>query len=103
MPYVSEMRTTDVKLYAVYGAPTRLDGCIDVHAKFVRDWSETQVGNVHAGGTEQLDVPEWLSEVGLAVLDPECTCKELVSLQRQLAGSADEDERYGDVTSSNER
>lgn len=92
MPYVSEMNTTNVKIYGIFGMPTSLDGCIAIHSKFIRDWVETQAaeGQIEHSAV-QLDIPEWLSRAGFAVYDSESTCDELRELQNQLIDFANTD------------
>lgn len=90
LPYVREMGTTEVRLYGVFGIPSLLDGCIMIHAKFVRDWIELRcnVGSDKSFGITP-DLKKWLEESGFAVFDSHATFEQLQQLQRQLSNCQD--------------
>lgn len=90
--YASEMGTSDVRLFGVYGGSTTLDGCMGLHVKFVRQWIEHQQGVVEDGngysGDDKGECPTdhemWMQRVGLVVYDPEATCDKLRDIQKQI-------------------
>lgn len=80
VPYVQEMGTMDVPLFGVYGSVSEIDGCMDVHVKYVRQWAES----LNCDDEQVDDIQQRINAYGLSVHNSDSTCDELRDIQKQL-------------------
>lgn len=81
--YAQEMGTTDIRLFGVSGPSTELDGCISVHAKFVRQWLESNLTR-NAAKLQGNKFTDMLQQYALAVYDSETTLHGLREVQKKI-------------------
>ncbi len=81
-PYARALAVRDVRLVGVYGAVTRLDGCVDEYV--------AMAGSVWGGSVADNEArfEQWLKTNGLCVYDPNATPELLAQRQLELSALA---------------